>query len=303
MNKKGGLGRGLGSLIPNRTMTPITNPVLVSNENFNVPKEILNNTNGQLISEIPLENITVNPHQPRHIFNETAIEELANSIKENGLMQPLVVTKINQNKFELIAGERRFRACKKLGLATVMAIVRDATEQQKLELAIIENIQRENLNPLEEAKAYARLNNEFNLTHEQIAKQTGKSRSQITNIIRLLNLPLEIQNALESNKITIGHAKTIASLPTETEQLALFKSIISGHLNVRETESLASRSNKKSLFKNNPIQDPNIKNQESTLASVLGTKVKISGRGTHGKIEIEYYSAEELNNIVDKIIS
>lgn len=270
---------------------------------LDVQEEIKEQTVGKLILEIPLGKISANPHQPRYSFDEDALKELANSIKENGILQPLVVSEIGNGKFEIIAGERRFRAAKEIGLETVPSIVRTVGEQQKLELALIENIQRENLNAIEEAKGYNRLSDEFNLTHEQIANKVGKSRSQITNIIRLLDLPARVQDGLTGGEITLGHAKVIASLENETDQMELFKSIVRKNLNVRESErSIVKLKSSYSRFKNKNVKDPNILEKEELLRAALGTKVGITKRGGRGKVEIEYYSDEELGGIIDRIL-
>lgn len=325
MLKKSGLGRGLGSLIPTKnseqkidsTKEVVNNEEVANNEatlptplargekenTLDIPEEIKEETKGQLILEIPLTNISVNPQQPRHVFDEDALQDLINSIKENGILQPLVVSEFDGGKFEIIAGERRFRSAKEIGLETVPAIVRSVSEQQKLELALIENIQRENLNAIEEAKGYKRLSDEFNLTHEEIAKKVGKSRSQITNIIRLLDLPERVQDALTGGEITVGHAKVIASLEGEADQMELFKSIVRKNLNVRESErSVVKLKSNYSRFKNKKVKDPNILEKEELLRAALGTKVGISKRGGRGKVEIEYYSDEELGGIIDRII-
>jgi ParB family chromosome partitioning protein len=318
MLKKSGLGRGLSSLIPTKkNITPptplvrgevaregkTTQQAEVEGDILDVPKEIKEQTNGQLILEIPLRKISVNPRQPRHFFDEDALGELVNSIKENGILQPLIVSEVGKDKFEIIAGERRFRSAKDIGMETVPCIVRDVGDQQKLELALIENIQREDLNAIEEAKGYKRLSDEFNLTHQEIAKKVSKSRSQITNIIRLLDLPPRVQDALVGGEITVGHAKIIASLENEAEQLELFKSIIRKSLNVRESErSVSKLKSNYSRFKNRSVKDPNIMEKEELLRSALSTKVNISKRGGRGRVEIEYYSDEELNNIINRIL-
>jgi ParB family chromosome partitioning protein len=307
MIKKSGLGRGLGSLIPskinnlqNKDLLPKVNQ---TNADFVLPKELEKEVAGQLISEIPVSQIVPNTHQPRHIFDDKALEDLANSIREHGILQPLIVSKISDNGFELVSGERRFRASKLAGLEVVPVIVRTVTLQQKLEIAIIENIQRENLNPIEEAKSYLRLNNEFDLTHEEIAKKVGKSRPQISNMIRLLDLPSEIQDGLTSGKITFGHAKMIASLETDEEKMRLYNSIIEQHLNVREVERKISKSkHSDSRFSSKSIKDINLIEKEEVLREKLMTKVSIIKKGGKGKIQIDYYSNEELNNIIDQIL-
>ena len=289
---KTSLGTGLSSLIPNK---------LNKNKEVNIPlkKKSFASSDSDRVVKIPVENIVPNPNQPRYYFDENNLKELSESIKEHGIIQPILVTKTNGDKYELIAGERRLQASKLLGLKEIPAIVRLATNQQKLELALVENIQRHNLNPVEEAKAYQKLSKEFNLTQEEIAKKTGKSRSTIANIIRLLDLPIEIQRGIIVGKITEGHARAILGLENSEKQRALYELILKNNLTVRATENkvkeVTVHTHKRKVLKQ---ADPYLQNLEDNLQQKLGTKVKIKKHGTTGKITIDFFSEEEFNKIV-----
>jgi ParB family transcriptional regulator, chromosome partitioning protein len=297
-----GLGRGLSSLIPQKNKT-----ITESKEDFNYfgaasgkePAKNIFDTSKTGVQEVEIIKIVPNPHQPRVHFDEEKLAELSESVKTHGIIQPIVATKID-NGYEIIVGERRFQAAKLAGLKTVPVIVRDATEQQKLELAIIENIQRHDLNVIEEARAYQELGAEFDLSQEEIAQKVGKSRSAVANKIRLLNLPMEIQKALSQGQITEGHAKAILAIASPEKQRALFELILKNSLTVRQTEDktkeISVRTHKRVLN-----IDPEIKELENKLVGILGTKVKVTKSGGGGKITIEYYSDEELNNILSKI--
>lgn len=301
-----GLGRGLASLIPQNKSNKQT--ISQPREDFNYfgakpsGNSVVANTadvvqNG--VQEIDVIRIVPNPHQPRLRFEAEKLQELSDSIKEHGVIQPLVVTK-NGNQYEIIAGERRFQASKLAGLKTVPVIVRDATEQQKLELAIIENVQRHDLNAIEEAKSYLKLAEEFDLSQEEVAKKMGKSRSVVANKLRLLHLPIEIQKALIEMKITEGHAKAILAIENPEKQRALFEMILKNSLTVRQTEDKTKEISVKTHTRQVSI-DPEIKRIEDILAGALGTKVKVAKAGEGGKIMIDYYSKEELNNILSKV--
>ncbi|MBU1132128.1 ParB/RepB/Spo0J family partition protein [Patescibacteria group bacterium] len=292
MNKMMGLGKGLGSLIPRKNLT---NVVSEENKNF-----LLEENKNQLL-QIPPEEIEINPLQPRKIFNHEDLEELIESIKQYGIIQPLVVTKI-PGGYQLIAGERRLRSAKIAGFATVPAIVRDASEQEKLELALIENVQRKDLNPIEKAIAYERLMSEFNLNQEQVADKMGISRSAVANTIRFLGLPEEVQKALADGKISEGHAKVIAGMENEFEQLEFLNKILQFNFTVRDAE--------KEMKKKAPARksialaskEAVIEEKEDILRSQLNTKVNIKKKGTEGQIVIDFYSEEELNSIIDQIV-
>ena len=300
-----GLGRGLSSLIPQKAKK-LTEPEADFNY-FGARKEAdsgetvstVISKKEEVESEIELSRIVPNPHQPRFNFDETKLQELADSIKEHGIIQPIVVSRKGE-QFEIIAGERRFQAAKLAGLLKVPVVVRDVTEQQKLELAIIENIQRHDLNPIEEARSYQKLIDDFDLSQEEAAIKLGKSRSGIANKLRLLGLPIEIQKALMEGKITEGHAKAILAVENPEKQRALFALILKSGLTVRQTEEktkeVSVRTHKRSIG-----VDPEQKALEDNLSQVLKTKVKLQKSGVGGKIVIEFYSEEELKNIVESI--
>lgn len=280
-----GLGRGLNSLIPpKKIIRPIS-------ENEALPPP-----SARLI-DVPVKNIRPNPKQPREDFGYQDLEDLINSIKEHGILQPLVVTKIDGENYELIAGERRYRAAKFLNLRTVPAIVRTAKDQEKLELALIENIQRKNLNPIEEGRAFQRLMDEFNLTQEEVAARVGKSRPVIANTLRLLGLPEEILQAIRSGKIKESHGRTLLSLPDLKSQLKYFSKILKNEMTVRDTENAV----RKIKGVRQKKVDPALAAKEELLRGVFGTKVEIKKRGSKGQIVIHFYSDEEYGDIVRKI--
>lgn len=277
------LGRGLAALIPEKQT--------VSNINMLEPNI------QQGVRNIPIEKIKANKYQPREEFNQETLDDLAASIKEKGFIQPVLV-RLKNDEYELIAGERRFRAAKKLGYKEIPAIIKEATDLDSLELSIIENVQRENLNPIDQAKAYKRLQEEFNLTQEKVADTIGKDRTTVTNILRLLNLPVKIQEYVSRGTISMGHARAILSLSKESEQTRLCTKIIKDDLSVRETESYA----KKIAFHKSKIKttdkDPDLNSIEQALREIFGTKVTIAKTKNGGKIEIEFYSDTDLSRVV-----
>ena len=284
MAKKSGLGRGLDALIPGWEETSVSGP-------------------GDKVVQVPIANISPNPHQPRKQFKPEALEDLANSIREHGIIQPLILIPTEEaNHYTLIAGERRLRAAKIAELNEVPAIVRSATEQQQLEFAIIENVQREDLNPLERARAYESLLDGFSLTHEDIAKRVGKSRVSVTNTLRLLNLPPVVQKALLDSEISEGHARALLGLPNDRSIESALDSVVSLNLNVRQTEALVSKLIGKSPRPTSPTpRSPEIEDLENKLRQFFHTKVNLT-KGTHGgTISIAFYSDEELNNILDSL--
>jgi ParB family chromosome partitioning protein len=288
-----GLGRGLGSLIPKKTVTYGQNPFKAEM----IDEEMVILRDGDRILKISPERISLNPQQPRTHFSETALNDLAESIKQHGIIQPLIVTK-KGNDFELIAGERRLRSAKLIGLKEVPIIVREEKELKKLELALIENLQRENLNPLEAANAYQRLIDEFNITQEEVAKKVGKARSSIANALRLLALPPAIQEALARGKITEAHAKYLLGLEGEAKQLNMLKKILRQNLTVAETDQEIKRLGGTKAAKQKDYFD---RAREEELGEFLATKVEIKRQGKGGKLLIDFYSEEELNEIVKKI--
>lgn len=292
------LGRGLSSLIPIKNKTPNFSVTPV----FGAQTPDMQNKNsfsyGGIIANIEIGKIGKNPSQMRKIFNPEALNDLAESIKIHGILQPLVVTEKSSGNFELIAGERRLEASKIAGLAKVPVIVRTANDQEKLELALVENIQREALSPIEEAAAYRDLNTQFNLTQEEIAVKSGKSRSRVANFMRLLSLPLEIQSAINEKKISEGHGRAILALINPEKQRALFAEIIKNNWTVRQTEekvklvSVASHTRKIGK-RNSPWLET-----ENILSEMLSAKVEIRKSGNGAKIIIDCHEGE-----VDRIIN
>ena len=273
-------------------------PKTTTGKDGQVKRILLANENKDRVLQLDIDKINVNPFQPRKNFDENELNELIDSIKEYGIIQPLIVSQ-NGDSFELIAGERRLRAAKKMSLNKVPAIVRDANEQEKLEVALIENIQREQLNLIDTATAYHRLMGEFNLTQEEVARKVSKSRPSVANTLRLLNLPQEIQAALIEGKITDGHAKYLLGIESEEKQMNLFRKILHNNLSVKDTNNEARRmgGTKAARIKINYAD----KDKEFALRQFFGTKVEIKRKGKGGQIVIEFFSEEELNGIISKV--
>lgn len=257
--------------------------------------------------KVRLSRIEPNPDQPRKDFNEEQLNELAESIRQFGILQPLLVQK-KGDMYEIIAGERRWRAAKLAGLKEVPVVVREYSEQQAVEIALIENVQREDLNPIEEALAYQRLMQEFHLKQEEIAERVSKNRSTITNSMRLLNLVPEVQQMLVNNEITSGHARALLSIENEKKQVELAKQIVKEQMSVRQVEKavklLAKAPREKKQKQNDEAMELIFRNLEDRMKTVMGTKVNISRKDKNkGRIEIEYYSQSELERIVELIES
>ncbi len=280
MGRRSGLGKGLGALIP-------------------VTEEPKGN-----VTQIPVSAITPNPMQPRAALDSDALEDLAASIREHGLIQPLIVTQQGPERYQLIAGERRWQASRMIGLATVPVIIKEATPQQVLELALVENIQRADLNPLEEASAFRQLVEEFGLTQEQVAERVSKSRVAVTNTMRLLRLPAEVKQALADGSIREGHARALLALPSAEAQIAALKAVIRQDLSVRQTEEMVRR-----LLAEPPPRkaeqpvSPEAQSLEREFRDTLGTKVNLyRNRKGRGRLVIHFYSEEELQAIYDVIV-
>jgi len=280
-----GLGKGLSSLLPDQN-------------------------DDRVYFLCPIDAIQPNKYQPRKKMNSEALEELASSIAEKGILQPLVVSNRDGGQYELIAGERRLRAAKKAGLTEVPVIIREAGSQERLELALIENIQRQNLNPLEEAEAYQQLLDEFDLTQEEVAIQVGKERSTVANTLRLLNLPDYAKDDLSAGTISMGHARVLLSIDDEQNRKTLRDEIVRKKLSVRQAEewvkqlkakakTTAARRNKKPK---GDLPDSYCKTLNNDLVRYLGTKSKIIQNGSRGKLEIEYYSADDLERLLNLIV-
>jgi ParB family transcriptional regulator, chromosome partitioning protein len=288
MTKKTGLGRGLDALIPAGEFSPESET-----------QESLSGYN-----TLPIAAISRNPRQPRSQMNQVELEELAASIHKNGILQPLIVALAEETgKYILIAGERRLIAAGMAGLQSVPVIVREATEQERLQLALIENVQRTDLTPLEAAEAYRQLAEEFNLSHEQISEQVGKSRVTITNSLRLLKLPEDVQKALASGEISEGHARALLGLPNTEAQSAVLQAILKHELNVRKTEDLVRKylgQRPPATVKSAP--KPDVSFLEERLRQRLGTRVSLHPRKKGGTLVIHYYSEEELDALILRIL-
>ena len=257
------------------------------------------------MQRIKVTDVEPNPKQPRRDFDEQALKELAASVKMHDLVQPITVTSIGNGKYRLISGERRWRAAKLAGLADVPAYIRQANDQELLELALLENLQREDLNAMEIALSYKRMMEELNHTQEEVAERMGKERSTVANYIRLLKLPPDIQVAVRKGDISMGHARALVNVDTVDKQLFIFNEVRSKNLSVRQTEELVRK-----LYKSNtPVKDsvkpslpPAYKKIEDNLASLLSTKVKLNhNKKGYGSISIEYFSIQDLNKILDQL--
>jgi ParB family transcriptional regulator, chromosome partitioning protein len=254
----------------------------------------------QDVQQVPLDRIIPNPFQPRTHFDAHELEELTESIKANGVLQPVLVRRKAEGLYELIAGERRFRAAKQAGLTAIPVVIRNTGDQQAMELALVENIQRSDLNPIEAARAYQRLTREFGLTHEHIAERVGKDRSSISNIARLLNLPNEIQELVQAGALSTGHAKVLLGIASATEQLRLAQLITASQLSVREAERLAGGPAKKRPAQRAGHAHADL---EERLRRRLGTKVTIAKSGKVGKIVLHFFSDDEFSRLADVLLA
>ena len=295
MSKKFGLGKGLNALIPEDTILSTLDTKLEKTDDDR------DKDKGSISIDINL--IKSNEEQPRRSFDDEKILELAESIKSNGIIQPLVLKKVN-NEYIIVAGERRWRAAKLIGLKEVPAIIMNLTEKQILEISLIENIQREDLNSIEEALAYKRLINDFNLTQEELSKRIGKSRVTITNTLRLLNLSEDVQQYIIEGVISEGHGRALLGITDSKVQCELAQSVIDDKLSVRELEILIRKlktSPTRSKSKSSNETNPYYKDITYKLENYFGTKVNITNKNNKGKIEIEYYSEEDLQRILEII--
>jgi ParB family chromosome partitioning protein len=290
--RKGGLGRGLGSLLEGNKYTG------------KIESTTLNEVN--TIADIAIDQIQTNPFQPRTHFDQTALEELAESIKIQGIIQPITVRQLDQNTYQLISGERRYQAAKMAGLNSIPAYIRKADDQQMLEMALIENIQRENLNAIEIALSYQRLLTECSLKQEELGDRVGKKRTTVTNYLRLLKLPPDIQIALRDNVISMGHARALINIDTIEQQLEIFRKVVAEELSVRKVEELV-RNVQNASKKPDPQQklvfnkyEEELKGVESKLSSQFGTKIVVKANNDgKGEIKIPFVSVDELNRILE----
>lgn len=293
------LGKGLSALLPD--VRP-ADPEHVSAVKLSTVAPVPSSSG---LQEVPLERIDASRFQPRVHFDQQGLEELAQSVRSGGVVQPIILRPLGQ-RFELVAGERRLRAARLAGLERLPALVRVLSDEQALELSLVENIQREDLNPLEQARAFERLANDFALTQEQIAARTGKDRATVANLLRLLRLPQEVQELVEEGKLTAGHARALLKLEdSPVLQRVLAKRIVARRMSVRQAEEMVERrmpEAKKERAVSRPL-DPNVRAAEEAMQLALGTKVRVLERkGGRGTVEIDYYNLEDLNRIYYKIV-
>jgi ParB family chromosome partitioning protein len=288
------LGKGIGALIPAapaRRPAPANEPV--------APPEATIPPRG-LVQEIPLDHIDVNPRQPRARFDDQAIADLASSIRDRGVLQPILVRTLDEGRYELIAGERRLRASRLAGLERIPALVKEANDSESLVLAIVENVLRADLTALEEARAYQSLMAEFSLTQDEVARRVGKSRPAVTNTLRLLQLPAEAQRDLEEGRITAGHARALLAAPTDAARSALGREIVTRGLTVRDAEKAVARTRAKPASGG----DPDVRRMESDLSRALGTKVAIhTGKDGKGTVEIAFFSHDDLARVAAQLLA
>jgi ParB family chromosome partitioning protein len=286
--QKKALGRGLGALIPSKPVPPAPTPAAQPSTG---------------LAEVRLDQISPNPYQPRRTFNDASIEELSRSVREHGIIQPLVVTKLGDNKYRLIAGERRFRAAQKAGLASVPVVIKETmADTDILQVALIENIQREDLNPIEEAYAYHQLHEEFGLTQEEISKRVGKERSTVANFLRLLRLPDAVKKLLAAGQLSMGHARAILAVESAKKQEQLAERVVKRNLNVRQTEMLAAESSPKAAEAPEKEKDIFTRDAEEKLTRTLRSKVEIDRKRRGGVIHIRFGSEDELIRLVDEFM-
>ncbi len=292
-SKSRGLGKGLDALFSSSEIEVPTEPISGA--------EQLDN-NG--ISYIDINDIKPNEKQPRKNFDEEKLEELATSIKEHGLIQPVVLRR-SEIGYEIVAGERRWRACRKAGIREIPSIIKDLTDEQNMLIAIVENMQREDLNPIEEAEGLNQMIDLFGLTQEEVSKSIGKSRPYITNALRLLKLPQQIRNFLSEGKLSAGHARAIAGISDPEKQVEIAEYVIEKELSVREIEKLIKElgKDKKKNAQRKMEKTPDVKRLEEDLKQIMGTKVNLSQKGKKGRIEIEYYSRDELERLIELLKS
>jgi ParB family chromosome partitioning protein len=289
-DKRPALGRGLSALIPPAPPAPPpATPVLAPRETARTPLEV------------DLDLLTPNPRQPRVQIDEQRLEELAQSIRSNGVLQPILVRHVH-GRYEIVAGERRWRAAQRAGLLKVPVTVRDVPDDKLLEVALVENVQRENLNAIEEAQAYRRLADELQWSQEQIASEVGKDRTTVANYIRLLRLPAEVRNEVASGTITMGHARALLTLADDAAQRRVGREIVSRGLSVRETEALVRRESSPAPAAPPPPRvDPNTRAAEEQLRRALGTRARIVRRGKGGRIEIDFATEDELQRLYEQL--
>lgn len=287
--KNRGLGKGLEALFSNSEI-----------DTKEINSEKADEIKAQGIEFIDINNIKPNENQPRKSFDDEKLQELANSIKEHGLIQPVILRQAEKG-YEIVAGERRWRACRKAGLKEIPCMIKDLTDEQNMLVAIIENMQREDLNPIEEAEGLNQMISSFGMTQEEVSKSVGKSRPYITNSLRLLKLPQEVRNMVSEGKLTTGHARAIAGIGDQEKQIKLAEFVLQKELSVREIEKLIKEehSPKKKNPRRKAEKSADVKRVEEDLKHIMGTKVSLNQSGRKGRIEIEYYSRDELERLIE----
>ena len=289
--KRGGLGKGLDALISEKTVEK--------------KKAKAEEVNSDSTREISINEIEPNKNQPRERFDEDGLVDLADSIKQHGIFQPIIVTKGENGFYQIVAGERRWRAAKMAGLKTIPALVREYSDLEILEISLLENLQRENLNPIEEAKTYKRFMDEFHMKQDEVAEKVSKSRATVANSLRLLNLDGRVQEMLIEEMISMGHARALLAIPDGNNQYSLATEVFDKKLSVREVEKLVKNynENKPEKHKETVVRDFLYNDLENNLKEILGSKVNICDKNGKGKIEIEYYSKDDLDRIYDLLYS
>jgi ParB family chromosome partitioning protein len=276
------LGRGLEALIPGSALATETAEPRAAG-----------------VQQIPIDEVGMNPFQPRTRFDEPALQELTDSIRANGILQPIIVRRTGGDGYEIVAGERRFRAARLAGLDAVPAIIRDVDDRQMMELALIENIQREDLNPIDEAKAYHALIQQVGLTHDQISERVGKQRSSITNALRILGLPPEVQDMVSRGTLTAGHARALLALESSGDQIATSRYVVAKGFSVRRTEALVNRKLRRQHTRPRPSKRTGLEEWQAKLQSRFATRVTMRPGRKGGKVEFEYYGQEDLERLLE----
>jgi ParB family chromosome partitioning protein len=274
------LGKGLEALIPGGMTTTLEAPRPGARE-------------------IPIEEVGPNPHQPRTRFDEETLRELADSIRATGVLQPVLVRKSDSGGYELVAGERRLRAAQMAGIESIPAVIRDVSDREMLELALVENVQREDLNPIDEAKGYQSLTTKLGMTHDQIAERVGKHRTAVTNALRLLGLPVEVQDMVSRGTMTSGHARALLGLESSGDQLAAARYVVSKGFSVRRTEAMVTRKLRRQHSRPKPARSVDLSEMESRLQQKFATRVTIHAGRKGGRVEFEYYSPEDLERLLE----
>jgi ParB family chromosome partitioning protein len=307
--QRSALGRGLSALVSSAApvavaTTPASDPLHARPANLEDVPQVVENASVSGVAYLPISALEANPSQPRTEFSDTEISELSESIKTLGVLQPILVRPLGEGRYQIVAGERRFRAATKAEIAQVPVIIRDLSERETLEVAIVENVQRQNLNPIEEAKGYQRLIDEFSFTAQEVAERVGKDRATVANLVRVLRLPVQVQDLLREGKISVGHAKAILTVKEPSAQISLAHKVIDEGLSVRSLESIVGRevvldAPKRVAVERQVVEAPQFPEIEERLRNALGTKVTIRKGKQGGAIELHFFSDAELDRLIE----